>query len=197
MAGDKRTPAQRAADRERIAELRLKEWTVPMICRELKLSPSTVARELRSLIEEWKQKAAEDIAAVKARELRKLDRMEAEATRAWERSLQDYTRRVVSEKPGARQKPVKGKASQPTTDRSASVETGSQNGDPRFLRIILDCQERRAKMLGTDAPTKVAPTDPTGEQPYKPMTDAELDARIRELAAKVGAPEGASAHGGA
>lgn len=192
MAGDKKRNEQtKAAHRERIAELRLKEWTVPMIARELGVSDATVTRELRSLTEEWREAAKEDIEAIKARELRKLDRIEAEATKAWERSLLDYNRKVVSEKGG---KPAAGEKA--GKDRSATVETGSQNGDPRFLRIILDCQERRAKILGTDAPTKVAPTDPTGTQPYKSVTDAELDARILELTAKVGAPGGASAHGG-
>ena len=193
MAGDrKRNEQTKAAHREQIASLRLKEWTIPMIAREVGVSEATVTRELRSLSEEWKEAAKEDIEAIKARELRKLDRIESEATKAWERSLQDYNRKVVSERPGKEAKDEKAKGR--GKDRTASIETGSQNGDPRFLRIILDCQERRAKILGSDAPTKVAPTDPTGTQPYKSMTDAELDARIRELAGKLGTEAGV-AHG--
>lgn len=70
--------------------------------------------------------------------------------------------------------------------RSAKIEKGGQTGDPRYLQVILGIQDRRAKLLGTDKPQKVAPTTPDGSAPYKPMTDAELDARIQELAAKVG-----------
>ena len=47
----------------------------------------------------------------------------------------------------------------------------------RVLRIM----ERRAKLNGLDAPQKIAPTDPTGENPYTKMTDDEL----RALAAQI------------
>jgi hypothetical protein len=42
-------------------------------------------------------------------------------------------------------------------------ESKKENTD-RILRIM----ERRAKLLGLDAPTKIAPTDPTGEKTYDP-----------------------------
>ncbi|NLV40573.1 MAG: hypothetical protein GXY15_05015 [Candidatus Hydrogenedentes bacterium] len=47
----------------------------------------------------------------------------------------------------------------------------------RVLRIM----ERRAKLNGLDAPQKIAPTDPSGENPYTKMTDDEL----RALAAQI------------
>jgi len=47
----------------------------------------------------------------------------------------------------------------------------------RILRIM----ERRAKLNGLDAPQKIAPTDPTGENPYLTMSDTEL----RALAAQI------------
>lgn len=39
----------------------------------------------------------------------------------------------------------------------------------RILRIA----QRRAELLGLDAPTKIAPTDPTGDNPYLAMTDEQ------------------------
>jgi len=47
----------------------------------------------------------------------------------------------------------------------------------RILRLM----ERRAKLNGLDAPQKIAPTDPSGENPYTKMTDDEL----RALAAQI------------
>ena len=38
-----------------------------------------------------------------------------------------------------------------------------QYGDPRFLDIVLRCNEARRKLLGIDAPTKIAPTLPDGQ----------------------------------
>lgn len=46
---------------------------------------------------------------------------------------------------------------------------------------ILKIQDRRARYLGLDAPTKVAPTDPSGENQYVGMSDDEL----RRVAARV------------
>lgn len=47
----------------------------------------------------------------------------------------------------------------------------------RVLRIM----ERRAKLNGLDAPQKIAPTDPSGENPYLSASDTEL----RRMAAQV------------
>jgi hypothetical protein len=41
-----------------------------------------------------------------------------------------------------------------------------KSGDPRAVDTALKIGERRAKLLGLDAPTKVAPTDPTGDKSY-------------------------------
>jgi len=47
----------------------------------------------------------------------------------------------------------------------------------RILRLM----ERRAKLNGLDAPQKIAPTDPSGENPYLSASDTEL----RRMAAQV------------
>lgn len=47
----------------------------------------------------------------------------------------------------------------------------------RALRIM----ERRAKLLGLDMPLKVAPTDPSGDVPYDPITDTERADRLAEI----------------
>ncbi len=48
------------------------------------------------------------------------------------------------------------------------------------ITMILKISERRAKLKGYDAPTKIAPTDPTGTKEYG-MTDDERIARIAEI----------------
>lgn len=174
MPGVKRTKAQRLADRERIASLRLRCKTLPQIVAETGLSMATVKREMRIVEAEWRESAKEDIAAVKARELRKLDELEAEARAEWERSKQEHRKRVVES--GGRD------------GKKSKLETQDQCGDPRYLTVILGIHERRAKLLGADAPQKIAPTNPDGTAPYAGMPDDELNRRIAELAAKVGAP---------
>jgi hypothetical protein len=46
---------------------------------------------------------------------------------------------------------------------------------------LLSIQERRAKLLGLDAPTKVAPTSPDGSEPYSGVSITELDREILVL----------------
>lgn len=158
MPGDKRPPAKRLADRAAIASMRARCYTRAQIAAELGLSLATIKREWKLITAEWQAAMLEDADQVKARELAKLDALEEEALRAWEKSKQDYQKRIVEEKPGS---------SKHTGGRYAKVETGKSNGDPRFLQVLLSIQERRARLLGTDKPIKVASTDPTGEHESK------------------------------
>lgn len=180
MAGDaKRTKAQRLKDRERIAHLRLFHRTQQQIAEELGVDTSTVCRELKIIEAEWKAAMLRDIDAIKAEELRKLDHYELETLTEWERSKQDYTKKLMEDTQGG------GRSGQGKT-RKAKIETGVSYGDPRYMSVLLGIQDRRAKILGMDSPQKVAPTTPDGKEPYKGMSDAEMDARIKELAGKLG-----------
>ncbi|MEO1082405.1 MAG: hypothetical protein AAFY29_22815 [Pseudomonadota bacterium] len=60
----------------------------------------------------------------------------------------------------------------------------AMNGQHMPIDRILKIMERRARLLGIDAPLKVAPTNPEGDEPYTPvheMSEDERDARIGEL----------------
>ena len=56
------------------------------------------------------------------------------------------------------------------------------SGDCRAIDRVLRIMERRAKLLGLDSPVKVAPTDPTGTNPYEAMSAEELRALAKEIA---------------
>lgn len=159
----KRSQTQQAADREKIARLRLMHWTVPRIAAELGLCERTIQRDLRKIEADWKLQAAEKIATVKARDLARLDLLEEEALAEWERSKADYTKRIVEDRPAA----VKGGGG-----RFAKLETGAQTGDPRYLTALLGIMERRARLIGADAPAKVAATNPDGTSLDKEHQDA-------------------------
>jgi len=62
------------------------------------------------------------------------------------------------------------------------VRKGSYGAIDRALKIM----ERRARLLGLDAPVKGALTDPSGEKSWSPtMTDEELTKRLNDLAQRV------------
>ena len=52
-------------------------------------------------------------------------------------------------------------------------------GDVRAIFALAKLQERRAKLLGLDAPTKIAPTNPDGTEAYAPVM-AKLEALSEE-----------------
>ena len=151
-----RTPAQKDADRQMVARLSLEGLSTHKIAEKMNVSQRTVCRDLDVIRREWRERSVEMLDEVKARELAKLDRIEAEAWEAYWRTTTNKEKRVVERRPG------------PKGGDYTKIETEGQAGDPRFLKIILDCQERRAKILGTDAPTKVAATSPDGaeERPF-------------------------------
>jgi len=181
MAGRRSNRELTLQRRAEIAKLALfGRPTQQEIADKIGVDVATVCRHLKAIRGEWKQQAQADINEVIAQELQKLDELEAQALAEWERSKKDYQKKVAES--GGR------------GGKKAKIETGGQCGDPRYLQVILGIQDRRAKLLGTDKPQKVAPTNPDGTEPYKPMTDAELDARILELSKKLG-PEAEQANG--
>lgn len=187
MPGIKRTRAQKIKDRETIATLRLQALTLEQIVQQTGLSKSTVQRTLRELQAEWQARAAAATDEVKARELAKLDQLERETWSEWHRSKEDWVKKSV--KKGG---DVAGVKSSPET----KVDTGGQCGDPRYLNVLLGIQERRAKLLGIEAPQKIAGTNPDGTEerplgsyvfPVPPGLD--IDA-WRQLAAQAAAKSG-------
>ena len=136
-----RDPAQLARDRRKIADLYLQGRLQADIAAELEINQSTVSRDLKALHKEWLAAALVDFGAVKAQELAKIDRLEREYWRAWERSCKDAETVVKKQKEDG------GKEMQQTLK--------GQAGDPRFLDGVQWCIERRCKILGVDAPQRV------------------------------------------
>jgi hypothetical protein len=57
-----------------------------------------------------------------------------------------------------------------------------QTTTPAFLAGVQWCIDRRCKLLGLDAPTKVAPTDPSGQKEYGGgLSDADRAAALAAL----------------
>lgn len=133
--------------------------TLAEIAQKTGLSYETVKRENRIVELEWKARAQEAIDQVKANELAKLDRLELEVWTEWQRSKADYQKRIVEDRPPT----VTGQSG-----RYARIETGASCGDPRYINLLLNIQERRARLLGLDAPNKTALTDPTGTEDRAP-----------------------------
>lgn len=57
----------------------------------------------------------------------------------------------------------------------------ASQGKPQAIDRVLRIMERRAKLLGLDAPTKIAPTTPDGDNPYGTTPTEQLFREIDAL----------------
>ena len=115
------------------------------IAQHFGVHPGQISRDLRVIQKQWQEQTQLNLDEAKVRELAKLDEIERQAWDAWEKSRKDAeTMEVTGMAQGGRGKP----------DKVKKITKG-QAGDSRFLAIVLECQKRRAEILGLDAPKKL------------------------------------------
>ena len=148
MAPTKRTPTQRESDLQETARLYLHGVFQADIAKKLKVSQAQISHDLKTIRGRWLASSIVDISQVKAKELAKIDEVERQAYRGWHRSLKDAETKVKS---------AKGIGNSVRTE--AREESKGQAGDPRFLTIVVSCIDRRCKIFGLDAPTKLEVRD--------------------------------------
>ena len=148
----KRRPAQIAKDRKIIGKMYLRGMLQSEIAVKLKMSQPQVSRDLKGLHKEWLKSALIDFNEAKSKELAKIDNLEVTYWLGWLRSLKDAEKSVTEKTTSGNSK--------------ARIEREGQAGDPRFLTGVQWCINKRCEIIGIDAPTKIAPTDPSGEFPF-------------------------------
>lgn len=180
MAAPKRSKEQIELDRVEVARLYLRGHSQPEIARlvtearieaveaELKrelhpieqneheFSLAMVKYDLGKIREAWRQSALIAFDARIAEELARIDNLEVEYWRAWERSTHNKeieVGRIIGTSGG-----------QPERTEAMTRSEG-QAGDPRFLQGVAWCIDRRCKLLGLDKPDKVAIVDWREELP--------------------------------
>lgn len=174
--GGKRTVEQREADKRFCAELFVKGYAYRTIADRLNeynhengleysVTYKTVFMDIQQVLIEWKKERFKDIDNYMQLELKKLDKMEVELWQAWENS-----------KGSKRKTKIKG------GEINSGIASGGElaertlettDGDPRYLDLLLKVQERRAKLLGYNAPVKldVYNAPPKEESPSETQYD--------------------------
>jgi DNA-binding CsgD family transcriptional regulator len=161
---DRRTTTRRGrseiADREvRALELRRSGATYDQIADRLNISEAGARKIVKRVLERHTQEAAGDVRKLEAD---RLDMLQVTALNVLRR--QHY---VVSGGKVVYNTPGEGQASVPLVDDGPTLAA---------IRTLVTIQERRAKLLGLDAPTKVN---------VRVQTIDELDAEIAELEAEL------------
>lgn len=160
----KRTKDQRELDLAFCSNLFLRGYTYREISERLNeenarrgvgytITKQMVYWDMQQLLIEWKRERMENIDDYVTQELRKLDKMEVELWEAWERSKTGKLRE--KNRQNAKPRKVLEDGDNPEYYGYEETATETSAGNPRFLDLLLNVQQRRAKMLGFDAPIKV------------------------------------------
>jgi hypothetical protein len=135
-----------AQRRIRVADLYRQHVKLTDIAEVVGVSVSTISRDVQAIVKGWQEEAREDIAALRARELAELDRMEAdyilhiaEALRLRDEVVPLLRRDMPLAEQGARE-PVKRSPAWERYDRSA------REWAEKRMRV----KERRAKLMNLD-----------------------------------------------
>jgi hypothetical protein len=109
------------------------------IARILGISQQQVSHDLQAVQRAWVAASVRDFDTIKAEQLAKIDRIESESWKAWERSLQprEVTIQEITD------------AERRTNKVSLRKEPGG--GDPRYLQIAQRCIDQRIDLLGIGA----------------------------------------------
>lgn len=155
-----------------VAELYVTGMSAASIASELNLARTSIIDVfLVELRHRWAQSAQAEYDERMALEVAKLDRLEREYWAGWQRSL---TVRTTQKQIG------KLKANERTPTGYEAVQE-QLTGDPRFLDGLQKCMERRHKLLGLEAETKIRLLPAAG-----PEQQHVLDQRIAQYEAQFG-----------
>lgn len=157
-----RSRVEKERDRARIAQLYCEGKTLRDIARDLSenydggIAFQTISKDLKHIREEWRKSRIRDFDLAKAEELAKIDRVEAEAWSEWFRSRMDKEQQAEqhTERPGPN--PAVGALREVLRTTKRHVKIERRDGNPYFLDLVLRCVEKRCKILGLDAPSKIS-----------------------------------------
>lgn len=158
----------------------------------LNLSRTYISRELADIRREWQETAVEDRATQIAKEIARLNALEAQFLAGWERSRAERQESFAERTDGS----TDGNGHPTGEKRRSSLKKIGRDGDARFLEGARQCVMDRVKVLGLAEPVRLrhggdpdSPPIQVQEQrnPYQDFTTAELDfvqvfqARARQL----------------
>lgn len=121
-------------------------------------SVSTVHRDIKSLLKEWRESRLDDIDDTLQLELSRIDDTVKELWEQWEKSKEDYTKTQRKRKGAPSQNNVQGNNNASEGIKTFSVEEHTTNvvglGDPAYISEIRQQLSERRKLLGLYAPEK-------------------------------------------
>jgi hypothetical protein len=133
----KRTAAQRAIDLDKLGDLFCAGASQAEMAQQLSLSQPQVSKDLRKLDERWKASLG-SFEVHRGRELAKINAIEREFRKGWDRSKEDKEVTTSEKSTGGGENGERTKAAK-------RVE--GQAGNPAFLSGVLECIRERINLL--------------------------------------------------
>ena len=171
--GKSRHKAEVERDRRKIARLYLQGSTQSDIAEELKISQSTVSRDLTVIQKQWAEARISDIDERKRIELAKIDNLELIYWEGWKRSCEKAEIETTKMTGNLKKNQKEGEGDKPDRmEKTKRIE--NMIGDPRFLQGIERCIYKRCELLGLNAPIK-------SEVNINALTDRERITKLTEI----------------
>lgn len=127
-----------------VCDLYIEGYSYREIAERFGVSVTTIHRDIKKIREEWKKSRPDRYQEGLDRALASLDRIEANAWKGWNKSLEDAVESVEE-----LNETKDGSFAKKQTRRRG------QSGDSNFLAILERCQGRRAAIQGFEAPKQM------------------------------------------
>lgn len=153
-----------------VSKLYLQGWYQVDIAAEVGVTQQQVSADLKVLRSQWLESSLRDFDEARDQELFKIDNLEREYWSAWEKSKQDYKKKMTKVKGGIK-------------DPNYVEKTESEViifGDKRFLDGVQWCITKRCEILGLNAPIKKEVV-----KKELPTTEEDLRKELNELNKKL------------
>ncbi len=157
--------AEREYRKDRVLEMYLKGWPVPMIAREVGIRVDAAMNAVEVVQREYIRRKNGNRAEQLAFVLAKIDQMERTYWDAWERSMKEAVRTSTSREdtplplPDGSKARADGEGKPPPTLIQTTTKVGRRVdypvGNPAFLSGVQWCIDRRVKLLGLDKPERI------------------------------------------
>lgn len=138
---------------------KLKEHHMELGVEGYTISHVQVMKDMQRVQIQWKKDRLDSVDDYVQRELEKLDKIEAEAWAAWESSkfgkVRKKSRNLTGKKVAYVDDSKEGDEDATVYDGFTEEGTETSSGNPKFMDVILNAMQRRAKLLGLDSPEKV------------------------------------------
>lgn len=147
-SGPRFNKAEREVLKLKIADLMAQDKTEYEIADLLNITQQLVSYYWKQIRKEWREQRTASADEYFNKQLMEIRSIRREAWAAWEASKQAQEVTTTSK--------TEGTEGDGAGSLRAQVRRQTQTGDPRYLAVVQWCDEREAKLLGLDAPTKAS-----------------------------------------